>query len=77
MSRSDLRISTSTDSILPISMMLSFSVAMLSPAKAGRIMAIGRFADGTIAVIFATLGIEGISIVSMRPGAQERKEAVE
>lgn len=51
-----------------------FLAAYLRPAKGERIMAIGRFADGTIAVIFARLGAEGISIISMRPAhASERR----
>ncbi len=36
-------------------------------------MAIGRFADGTIAVIFARLGIEGVAIVSMRPARKSER----
>jgi uncharacterized DUF497 family protein len=37
-------------------------------------MAIGRFADGTIVVIFARLGIEAISVISMRSAkATERR----
>lgn len=37
-------------------------------------MAIGRLADGTISVVFAYLGSEGISIISMRPASlRERK----
>jgi uncharacterized DUF497 family protein len=51
-----------------------FLAAYLRPAKGERIMAIGRFADGTIAVIFAKLGSEGIAIISMRPAhATERR----
>jgi uncharacterized DUF497 family protein len=50
-----------------------FLVAILRPAKRERIMAIGRFADGTIAVIFARLGIEGVAIVSMRPARKSER----
>lgn len=42
-----------------------FSASVL-PAKAGRFMAIGTLEDGTIVVIFATVGTEAISIISMR-----------
>ena len=44
-----------------------FSVAVIRPAKKGRFQAIGLLADGTVSVIFVTLGSEGISIISMRP----------
>lgn len=51
-----------------------FLGAIVVPAKAQRFKAMGRFADGTIAVVFAVLGTEGISIISMRPSSrQERK----
>lgn len=43
-----------------------FLSSMVVPAKDGRHMAIGRMADGTIAVVFAALGLEGVSIISMR-----------
>ncbi|WP_160009990.1 BrnT family toxin [Rhizobium sp. 18055] len=54
-----------------------FLGAVLRPAKQGRIMAIGRFADGSIAVIFATLGSEGISIISMRPARKSERRLVD
>lgn len=38
----------------------------------GRHMAVGRLSDGTIAVIFVSLGTEGISVISMR--VADRKE---
>ncbi|MET0749304.1 MAG: BrnT family toxin [Rhizobium sp.] len=44
-----------------------FLTAMLRPAKLGRFMAIGSQPDGTITVIFAKLGAEGLSVISMRP----------
>jgi uncharacterized DUF497 family protein len=51
-----------------------FLSAVLQPARGRRVMAIGRFADGTIVVIFARLGIEAISVISMRPAkATERR----
>ncbi|TIX21747.1 BrnT family toxin [Mesorhizobium sp.] len=43
-----------------------FLGSTIRTAKAGRFMAIGRVVDGVVAVIFARLGSEGISIVSMR-----------
>ena len=46
-----------------------FLGSIVVPAKDGRHMAIGRLADGTIAVVFATLGTEGVSVISMRPAS--------
>lgn len=51
-----------------------FLSSLVVPAKNNRMMAIGPFLDGTISVVFMTLGSEGISIISMRPAsAKERK----
>lgn len=36
-------------------------------------MAIGRLADGTIAVVFATLGTEAVSVISMRPASRKER----
>ncbi|MGV2083266.1 MULTISPECIES: BrnT family toxin [unclassified Rhizobium] len=44
-----------------------FLAALLQPAKLGRFKAIGRRHDGTTAVIFAVLGREAVSVISMRP----------
>lgn len=43
-----------------------FLGAVIRPAKKGRFQAIGRMADGTVSIIFATLGSEGIALISMR-----------
>ncbi|MFG1276566.1 BrnT family toxin [Xanthobacter autotrophicus] len=51
-----------------------FLSSLVVPAKRGRHMAIGRAENGTIVVVFATLGAEGISVISMRrAGAKERR----
>jgi uncharacterized DUF497 family protein len=50
-----------------------FLASMVVPAKGGRHMAIGRLMDETIAVVFATLGAEGISIISMRHASQKER----
>jgi len=50
-----------------------FETALVRPAKRGRFMAIGRLADGTVSVVFALLGSEGISIISMRPASQRER----
>ncbi|MBR0556406.1 BrnT family toxin [Ciceribacter sp. L1K23] len=44
-----------------------FESAVVIAAKRTRFQAIGRLADGTITVIFARLGTEGLSVISMRP----------
>lgn len=50
-----------------------FETALVRPAKLGRFQAIGRFDDGTIVVVFALLGGEGLSIVSMRPASKTER----
>ena len=50
-----------------------FLTAVVAPTKAGRYMAIGRLADGTIAVVFALLGTEAVSIISMRPASAKER----
>jgi uncharacterized DUF497 family protein len=50
-----------------------FLDAMTVPAKDDRYMAIGRLSDDTIAVVFATLGYEGVSVISMRPASRKER----
>ena len=50
-----------------------FLSSMVVPAQQGRHMAIGRLADGTIAVVFALLGAEGVSVISMRPASRRER----
>lgn len=50
-----------------------FLEAVTAPAKEGRHMAIGRLDDGTIAVVFALLGTEGVSVISMRPASRKER----
>ncbi|ABA78919.1 hypothetical protein GQF56_08505 [Rhodobacter sphaeroides] len=50
-----------------------FLSSVVVPASAGRHMAIGRLEDGTIAVVFAVLGAEGVSIISMRPASRKER----
>lgn len=51
-----------------------FLSSLVVPAKENRHMAIGRLMDGTIAVVFAVLGTEGISVVSMRAASRRERE---
>jgi uncharacterized DUF497 family protein len=51
-----------------------FLSALVRPAKGGRYQAIGEDANGVICVVFAVYGIEGVSVISMRPASpRERK----
>jgi uncharacterized DUF497 family protein len=46
---------------------------MTVPAKENRYMTIGRLNDGAIAVVFALLGTEGVSVISMRPASRKER----
>lgn len=51
-----------------------FAEALVISAKRGRYLAIGKDADGVVSVVFVTLGLEGISVISMRSASpKERK----
>jgi len=50
-----------------------FLTSLVVPAKQDRHMAIGRLANGTIAVVFAVLGTEGVSVISMRPASWKER----
>ena len=50
-----------------------FLTAIVQGAKHNRLKAIGRLQDGTIAVIFAALGSEAISAISMRPASDKER----
>jgi uncharacterized DUF497 family protein len=51
-----------------------FADALVISAKSGRYQAIGRDASGVISVVFAVLGLEGISVVSMRPASKRERK---
>jgi len=50
-----------------------FLDAVTVPAKKNRHMAVGRLTDGTIALVFAILGTEGVSVISMRPASRKER----
>jgi uncharacterized protein len=50
-----------------------FADALVIPAKSGRYQAIGVNVDGVISVVFAILGLEGISVISMRPASKKER----
>jgi len=47
-----------------------FLDAVTVPAQIGRHMVIGRLNDEILAVVFAALGTEGLSVISMRPASR-------
>lgn len=50
-----------------------FLASLVVPAKNGRSKAIGRLQDGTVVVIFVTLGSEALSVISMRPARKDER----
>jgi uncharacterized DUF497 family protein len=50
-----------------------FLDALVLPVRDDRLVALGRLDDGTIAVIFAMLGTEGVSVISMRPASRRER----
>ncbi|CAM3284807.1 MULTISPECIES: BrnT family toxin [Sphingomonas] len=52
-----------------------FLTALVGEAKNGRYFAIGE-CNGVITVIFATLGSEGLSIISARPASNKERKLI-
>lgn len=50
-----------------------FSGALIIEAKQRRLKAVGVFSDDVVAVIFATLGVESISLISLRPASRKER----
>jgi len=51
-----------------------FADALVISAKSGRYLAIGKGVNGVISVVFVTLGLEGISVISMRPASKKERK---
>jgi uncharacterized DUF497 family protein len=51
-----------------------FEAAAYRRAHSRRLLAVGVISNQTIAVVFATLGSEGISIISMRPASKKERK---
>jgi uncharacterized DUF497 family protein len=49
--------------------------ASITPVKDGRLKALGKLSDGTVVVIFAMLGTEALSIISLRPASKRERMA--
>lgn len=50
-----------------------FAASTIVPVKRNRLMAIGVLRDGIVAVVFARLGSQGISIISMRRASRKER----
>ena len=53
-----------------------FGNATLVPANDGRLIAIGRHLSSTIVVVFAPLGREAVSVISMRRASRRERSLV-
>ena len=51
-----------------------FENAIIRRSYSGRWLAIGRSVNGVISVVFATLGQEAISVISMRPASRKERK---
>jgi len=54
-----------------------FEESVMVPAKLGRIAAAGRYHDGVILVVFAMLGTEALSIISMRRASRKERRLID
>jgi uncharacterized protein len=50
-----------------------FERAATGPAKKGRLYALGRVRGDVVVVFFARLGVEGVSVISMRPPSKKER----
>jgi uncharacterized DUF497 family protein len=54
-----------------------FSDALIIEARQRRLKAIGILSEDLVAVIFVTLGVEGISLISLRPASRKERNFYE
>ena len=54
-----------------------FANSIVVPAKLGRFMAIGVLSNDVIVTVFAKLGSQGLSIVSMRAASRKERKVHE
>ena len=54
-----------------------FDASVITSAKSRRLAAVGRHHGGVILVIFAVLGTEAFSIVSMRPASRKERRLID
>lgn len=53
-----------------------FAGSLVVPAKRGRSMAIGRFCDQVISVVFMPLGKEAVAVISMRIASRKERSVL-
>jgi len=54
-----------------------FATAISIDAGDGRRKAVGRFADGTIVVVYVELGTQGIGVISMRRASRKERRLID
>ena len=54
-----------------------FETAAIVPVKFDRLAAVGRHREAVILVVFATLGAEAFSVISMRPASRKERRLVD
>jgi uncharacterized DUF497 family protein len=53
-----------------------FASSVIVPGKRGRLIAVGRNAAGDLLVVFARLGSEAISVISMRFASRKERQLI-
>ncbi len=56
---------------------LFFERSMILPARANRLIAIGRLKNGIVVAVFIVLGSEGVSVISMRPANRKERKLLD
>lgn len=54
-----------------------FEGSVVAPVKSDRLAAVGRHRGGMVLVVFAALGTEGISVISMRPASRKERRLID
>jgi uncharacterized DUF497 family protein len=54
-----------------------FEASVIVPVKSGRMAAVGRHYSGIILVVFALLGAEAFSVISMRPASRKERGLID
>jgi uncharacterized protein len=54
-----------------------FERSFVTAANLRRLIAVGRHNSGIVAVVFVTLGTEGVSVISMRPASRKERRLID
>jgi uncharacterized protein len=54
-----------------------FENSVITPARFGRLAAVGRHPNGIILVVFVKLGTEAFSVISMRPASRKERRLID